>query len=197
MREHLIFDSVVALGIGPIPAGPQGSAALVEFRSWPQACRRNRRTVRTSRDNGHQLPVSARGRPGHPGHRNRTAYPAVRTRWSRSRWAGWIYHACPSGGDGGPFGSRRNLILAIVGGVVLVGAAIGIGFWLARPDTTATPPPVDGERPARLGVGGAQLRGARLAAPGPVRITVPVTLVEWRFGRARRAPGRPTDSLRT
>jgi hypothetical protein len=26
--------------------------------------------------------------------------------------------------------------------VVLVGAAIGIGFWLARPDTTAPPPPV-------------------------------------------------------
>ena len=47
-----------------------------------------------------------------------------------------------SGGDGGPFGSRRNLILAIVGGVVLVGAAIGIGFWLVKPNTTATPPPV-------------------------------------------------------
>ncbi|HEY5980342.1 MAG TPA: hypothetical protein VIT41_11975 [Microlunatus sp.] len=46
------------------------------------------------------------------------------------------------GGDGGPFGSRRNLILAIVGGVVLIGAAIGIGFWLVKPGTSATPPPV-------------------------------------------------------
>ena len=48
-------------------------------------------------------------------------------------------HPPQTGGDG-PLGSRRNLILAIIGGVVLIGAAIGIGFWLARPDPTATPP---------------------------------------------------------
>lgn len=45
----------------------------------------------------------------------------------------------PGGGDG-PFGSRRNLILVIVGAVVLVGVAIGIGYWVAKPDATTGAP---------------------------------------------------------
>lgn len=44
------------------------------------------------------------------------------------------------GGDG-PTGSRRNLILTIIGAVVLVAAAVGIGFWLAEPDDVVTGTP--------------------------------------------------------
>lgn len=74
-------------------------------------------------------------RPGPPGPRNGPPLPPYGPGGRGPGGPGG--YPPPSGGDG-PFGSRRNLILAIVGGVVLVGAAIGIGFWLARPDTTAT-----------------------------------------------------------
>lgn len=46
----------------------------------------------------------------------------------------------PQAGGGGPSGSRRNLILVIIGAVVLAAAAVGIGFWLARPNTTTGTP---------------------------------------------------------
>lgn len=82
-------------------------------------------------------PVPPGHRPGPPGPRNGPPPPPYGT---GGRGPGGPGGYPPQGGGDGPFGSRRNLVLAIVGGVLLIGAAIGIGFWLARPDTTATPP---------------------------------------------------------
>ena len=94
-----------------------------------------------------------------------------------------------SGGDGGPFGSRRNLILAIVGGVVLIGAAIGIGFWLVKPGGSATPPPV-GQVSAAARLPGHD--APPFDARHPVRIGVAVTVGDWRIDGAGRATGGST-----
>ena len=163
MPEHLIFDYVAALPRSAAARPADRVGRHPRARSWPPACRRNRRPVRTSRDNGHPVPGQRPGppgqRPGPPGPPGQRSGPPNPPYGPGGRGPGGPGGYPPqSGGDGGPFGSRRNLILAIVGGVVLVGAAIGIGFWLARPDTTATPPPVGQvSAAARLGVGGAEL----------------------------------------
>src|SRR6478672_10061880 len=143
MPEHLIFDYVAGLRRQPLPAVPLGSAALVR----PQLAA----SVPPQNPNGPYQqgprPPGPGQRPGPPGQRpgppGQRSGPPIPPYGPGGRGPGGPGGYPPqSGGDGGPFGSRRNLILAIVGGVVLVGAAIGIGFWLARPDTTATPPPV-------------------------------------------------------
>lgn len=72
-----------------------------------------------------------------------------------------------AGGGGGPFGSKRNLILAIVGGVVLVAAAIGIGFWLARPDTSTVTPPTGGQITAQPGSPAPATTAPSTASTGP------------------------------
>jgi hypothetical protein len=141
MREH-VTDFFVAFGIGPIPVGPQGSALLVS----PQVVASAPPQPPTGPYQQGQRPPGPGQRPGPPGQRpgppGRSG-PPIPPYGPGGRGPGGPGGYPPqSGGDGGPFGSRRNLILAIVGGVVLVAAAIGIGFWLARPDTTATPPPV-------------------------------------------------------
>jgi Tol biopolymer transport system component len=79
-----------------------------------------------------QRPVPPGQRPG----------PATQAHGASGRGPGGPGGYPPQAGDGGgPLGSRRNLILAIIGGVVLVAAAIGIGFWLFKPNSTAVPPP--------------------------------------------------------
>ncbi len=86
-----------------------------------------------------QRPGPPGQRPGPPGQR---PGPPIPPYGPGGRGPGGPGGYPPQSGGEGPFGSRRNLILAIVGGVVLVGAAIGIGYFLVRPDTTATPPTV-------------------------------------------------------
>ena len=139
MPEHLIFDYFAAAATEPLPAVPTGSAVATSPRS-PQAA--------ASMPNPPQRPAGPPGagqRPGPPGQRplppGQRPGPATQAYGAGGRGPGGPGGYPPqSGGDGGPLGSRRNLILAIVGAVVLIGAAVAIGFWLARPDTTAAPP---------------------------------------------------------
>jgi WD40 repeat protein len=142
MPEHLIFDFVTALRTQPLPAGPPGSALLAGPHLTASAPPPPSGPYQPG-----QRPPAPGQRPGPPGQRpgppGPRSGPPIPPYGPGGRGPGGPGGYPPqTGGDGGPFGSRRNLILAIVGGVVLVGAAIGIGFWLARPDTTATPPPV-------------------------------------------------------
>jgi hypothetical protein len=142
MPEHVIFDFVAALRTQPLPAGASGTALLASSHLAASAPPPPSGPYQP----GQRPPVPGQ-RPGPPGQRpgppGPRSGPPIPPYGPGGRGPGGPGGYPPqSGGDGGPFGSRRNLILAIVGGVVLVGAAIGIGFWLARPDTTATPPPV-------------------------------------------------------
>ena len=148
MPEHLILDHLASLLPRPIPALPTGSAAII----GPQAAASAPPPPTGPYQPGQRPPVPGQrpGPPGPPGQRPGPPGPPGQRQGPPNapygpggRGPGGPGGYPPqSGGDGGPFGSRRNLILAIVGAVVLVGAAIGIGFFLARPDTTATPPPV-------------------------------------------------------
>ena len=139
MPEHLIFDYFAAAATEPLPAVPTGSAVATSPRS-PQ--------IAASMPTPPQRPTGPVGqgqRPGPPGQGpmppGQRPGPATQAYGAGGRGPGGPGGYPPqSGGDGGPMGSRRNLILAIIGAVVLIGAAIGIGFWLARPETTATPP---------------------------------------------------------
>ena len=143
MPEHLTFDDIADFRVQLLPAAPSGSAALLS----PHLAASVPPQPPTGPYQQGQRPPGPGQRPGPPGQPpgppGQRSGPPVPPYGPGGRGPGGPGgHPPQSGGDGGPFGSRRNLILAIVGGVVLVGAAIGIGFWLARPDTTATPPPV-------------------------------------------------------
>ena len=146
MPEHLIFDYVVCVPRSAAAAMPLGSAALQSPQvaaSVPQQPPNGPYQQGQRPPGPGQRPGPPGQRPGPPGPPGPRSGPPIPPYGPGGRGPGGPGGYPPqSGGDGGPFGSRRNLILAIVGGVVLVGAAIGIGFWLARPDTTATPPPV-------------------------------------------------------
>ncbi len=194
MPEHLIFDLVAALRTQPLPAGPPGSALLAS----PQLAASAPPPPSGPYQPGQRPPVPGQRpgppgqRPGPPGPPGPRSGPPIPPYGPGGRGPGGPGGYPPqSGGDGGPFGSRRNLILAIVGGVVLVGAAIGIGFWLATTGHHGhAAPRRAGQRTARVGDGRAQLP----AAEHPVRVgvTLPVTVDQWWFDGARRVAGRST-----
>ena len=130
--EHLIFDYFAGAPTEPLPAVPTGSSAALSPRS-PQV-------MASAPATPPQRPV-----PPGPGGRPPGQRPGPPTQpygaGGRGGPGGPGYPPQAGGGSGGPLGSRRNLILAIVGGVVGVGAAIGLGFWLFRPETTVVAPP--------------------------------------------------------
>lgn len=83
-----------------------------------------------------QRPVPPGQRPVPPGQR---PGPPTQPYGPGGRGPGGPGGLPPGSDGGGPLGSRRNLILAIIGGVVLVAAAVGIGYVLAKPGIQATP----------------------------------------------------------
>jgi dipeptidyl aminopeptidase/acylaminoacyl peptidase len=140
MPEHLVRGRRATPRILPELAFPLGAPAALG-RGWVAS-------APPQPPNGPyqqgQRPPGPGQRPGAPGQRpgppGPSSGPPVPPYGPGGRGPGGPGGYPPQSGGDGPFGSRRNLILAIVGGVVLIGAAIGIGFWLVRPDTTATPP---------------------------------------------------------
>ena len=188
MPEHLIFDFVAALRTEPLPAGPPGSAAPREPAAGRQRTA-HRPPVRTSRANG--PPSRSATGPPRPAPRTaratqRPADPAVRPRRPGSRRTGWVpatvrrrrrtlrFAPEPDPGDRRRRGAGRRRDRHRV----LAGQAGHHGHSAARRT---------GQRAARIGDGRAQLG----AAEHPVRhrVTVPVTLDEWRFDGARRTAG--------
>ena len=152
MPENLIFDYFSAAPTEPIPAYPTGSAAASSPASAPVVASAATPPSRPSgpyptqgqRPAG-QRPIPPGQRPGPSGQR---PGPPTQPYGSGGRGAGGPGGHPPQSGGGGPFGSRRNLILAIVGGVVGVAAAVAIGFWLAKPDSTVVAPPPATQVPA-------------------------------------------------
>lgn len=118
MPEHLIFDYFTE----PIPSAASASTPQQGPAGPPPSGQR---------------PIPPGQYPAPPGHR-----PGPPTQpYGGGRGPGGPAGYPPKSGGGGPFGSRRNLVLAIIGAIVLVAVAIGIGFWLSKPKETVTGTP--------------------------------------------------------
>lgn len=137
MPENLIFDYFSSRPTEPLPAVPSGAAMASSPRS-PQ--------VAASMPPPPQRPGGPGQRPGPPGPPGAPGAPRAPGQRPGPPYGGGGHGPGGPGGyppqAGGDGPSRRNLILAIVGGVVLVAAAVGIGYWLFKPDTdvvTGTP----------------------------------------------------------
>ncbi|HEU5485484.1 MAG TPA: Hsp70 family protein [Microlunatus sp.] len=148
MPEHLIFDYFSAAPTEPLPAVPAGAAVASSPRTPLVAASASHPPQRPAGPPGQRPLPPGQQRPMPPGQR---PGPATQPYGGGHGPGGPGGYPPQSGGGGGPFGSRRNLILAIVGAVVLVGAAVAIGFWLARPETTVTGTPPGGQVTAPTG----------------------------------------------
>src|SRR5687768_16421393 len=110
MPEHVIFDFVAAVRTQPLPAGASGTAlhpsSHLAASAPPQP--------RGPNQPGQRPPVPGQ-RPGPPGQRpgppGPRSGPPIPPYGPGGRGPGGPGGYPPqSGGDGGPFGSRRNLI---------------------------------------------------------------------------------------
>lgn len=135
MPENLIFDYFAAAPTEPLPAVPTGSAMV----SSPPSPR-----LAASMPTPPQRPVPPGQRPMPPLPPGQRPGPPTQPYGGGRGPGGPGGYPPQSSGGGGPFGSRRNLILAIVGAVVLIGAAVAIGFWFAKPDTSTVAAPSPG-----------------------------------------------------
>ncbi len=124
---------------GPTPAATAGAARSVPTRPVP-----------AGQYPPGQYPPGQRppGQQGQPGGGRRAAPPGYppgpQTQPYGTRGPGGPggYPPGPGGNGSGPFGSRRRLILIIVGIVVLVAAAVGVGVLITRPSgEVANPSP--------------------------------------------------------
>lgn len=147
MSEHLIFDYFSAAPTEPLPAVPTGSMSPVRAplpAGAAAATSPRSPQLAASMPTPPQRPVPPGQRPMPPMPPGQRPGPPTQPYGGGGRGPGGPGGYPGSSGGGGPFGSRRNLILAIVGAVVLIGAAVAIGFWFTRPDTSTVAAPSPG-----------------------------------------------------